>query len=75
MVSKTERARRLWQAGDKLGALKLAKTWRIMEPEQRKAITRACSALCSPGFYRSLGDDPEKLIEEGFLALGKVLQQ
>lgn len=36
---------------------------------EAEAITRASSAILSPGFYRSLGQDPDEIINKGRAAL------
>lgn len=58
----------LMRAGDMDAALRMASKFAELG-KQREAITRAASALLSPGFYESLGQDPAALVRAGHEAL------
>lgn len=53
------------QAGDRLGALRIASQLRGCPPE----VSRAWQATSRPDFYRQLGQDPAALIEAGIESL------
>ncbi len=54
--------------GDSRAALKLAASFSQLG-QQKVAITRAWNAITSPAFYREIGRNPDKLIEQGLEAI------
>lgn len=58
----------LMRAGDWPRAIKFAAQFQDLG-RHRGAILTASSALLSPDFYRSMGKDPEALVEAGARAL------
>ena len=56
------------QAGEWEAAIKLAAKFPRLG-KHKKEITRAASAMLSPKTYRSMGKDPNMLVQHGILAL------
>lgn len=59
-----------WEAGDRLGALRIAAKFHDLGDHQEQ-ITRGWAAHTHPDFYRSLGDDPDALVQAGYTALAE----
>jgi hypothetical protein len=68
MEKKIDILRRLMDAGDWDGAIKMASKFPRLG-EHEKPIRQASSAMLSPGLYRGMGKDPFALIESGKQAL------
>lgn len=68
MPTKLDAMKKLWNAGDHRGALKLAASWHRLG-EHRNAIKGGWAAKWNPGFYRQLGKDPVVMYEAGLAAL------
>ncbi len=68
IVTKTAQVIAAMQAGDHRTALKIAAKFRMLG-EHRNAIQRGWAAVSNPAFYRSLGDDPERLVQVGLVAI------
>lgn len=65
-MSKTELVRNYVQKEDWKSALREAKDFRIgVSKEQRSVMARAYECIVHPDFYRSIGKDLAKCIEEG----------
>lgn len=67
-IKKVEVLAGMMNAGDCLGALRLAASWPKLG-EQEKAIRQGWAAESNPGFYRQIDKDPNALIAEGIAAL------
>lgn len=66
MKKKSEMVRELVAAGEYRKALSIAKGFKIgFTKEEQSKMTRAHECIAHPGFYRQLGIDEEKAIEEG----------
>lgn len=68
MQTKLSQIKTAFEAGDLRGALRIAAKFYDLG-DQQDAIKKAHEAYSHADFYRQLGKDPEKLIEEGRLAL------
>lgn len=68
METKLSKLKKLFEAGDHIGALRIAAKFPQLG-EQKVAITRAWAAVQNPGFYRQLDMDPEVVIQIGINAL------
>jgi len=67
LVTKTDQARALYLSGDRRSALRMAKDFRLgLSVEQRKLLSRGYECLVRPDFYKSLGYDPKRCVEEGY---------
>ena len=68
MNTKIDQVRELWNAGDKVAALRIvAKFPRL--GDEKKAIEQAWAAHSNPTFYRQIGHCPETLLEKGLDAI------
>jgi hypothetical protein len=66
METKTAQAARLFKSGDRKAALAIAKTWKLgLTKEERGALSLAYECMVHPDFYRQIGTDIPKAIEEG----------
>lgn len=70
VMKKIDRIRALIQQQDWNAALRIAARFPRLGNE-RKAITRAASALLSPAFYDSIGVDVDDVLRQGKEALVK----
>lgn len=68
METKLSVLRKLMDAGDWRGALKMAATFPRLGDE-KAAITRGWEAFARPEFCRQLRKDPDALIADGMAAL------
>ena len=66
--TKIAKLRRLWAAGDRRGALRIAARFPSLGPD-KEAITRGWAALQAPSFYTQLGYDPGALVTVAFASL------
>lgn len=66
MVKKTDIVREALRMGDFKKALKIAKGFRInITKEERDKMSRAYECIVHPDFYKQIGADISKTIEEG----------
>lgn len=66
MKKKTELAIEAFLQGDIKKALQIAKTFRIgLTKQDRDALVRGYECMVHPEFYKMLGKDPEREIENG----------
>jgi len=71
LISKTDKIRAAWAAGDRLGALRIAARFFDRSADTR-SFKRGLDAHNHPDFYRQLGKDPERIIAE---ALGNLVSR
>lgn len=64
-VAKLAQVKACWEAGDKLGALRIASKFFDRSPETL-AFKRGWDAHSNPDFYRQIGKDPAALVAEAF---------
>jgi hypothetical protein len=62
MICKTDQIRAAWDAGDKIGALRIAARF-FDRSTDTVTFKRGMSAHNNPGFYRQLGKDPGQLTQ------------
>lgn len=73
-MSKSEFVRTCIKTGKMKEALREAKDFRIgVSREQRSAMARAYECIVHPDFYRSIGKDIQRCIDEGITILTEVL--
>jgi hypothetical protein len=70
MNCKTDQIRAAWNAGDQIGALRIAGRFFDRSIETR-TFKRGMGAHNHPGFYRQLGKDPERLTTVALELLAK----
>jgi hypothetical protein len=70
MNCKSDEIRAAWQAGDRIGALRIAARF-FDRSVDTLAFKRCMSAHNNPGFYRQLGKDPEQIVRDALGALAK----
>jgi hypothetical protein len=68
METKLSQLKARWATGDMLGALRIAARFPKLGSE-KDVISRAWEASQRPSFYRQIGRDPERLVEEGLDAM------
>lgn len=68
--TKLGKLKTMWSSGDFAGAIKLAASFPRLGDE-KEPITRAWAAMQNPEFYRSIGQDPDSLFEEGKAAIAR----
>jgi hypothetical protein len=61
MISKSDKIRAAWAAGDHIGALRIAGRF-FDRSDATKVFKRGMDAHNNPEFYRQLGKDPEQLL-------------
>lgn len=66
---KIAQLRGAWEAGDKIGALRIAARFPNLGTE-RDAILTAWGAHINPCFYKQMGRDPKSLVDKGLAAMG-----
>jgi hypothetical protein len=65
-MKKTDQVREAVRSGEWKKALKIAKDFRIgVNEESRAAMTRAYECMLYPDFYRQIGTNIDKAIENG----------
>jgi len=72
-VTKLSRLTDAWNAGDLIGALRIAARFPRLGVEA-DAIRRGWDAYQNPRFYRSIGRDPEALVADAIAAVGRRYQ-
>ena len=72
MISKTDKIRSAWAAGDRTGALRIAARF-FDRSEATKAFKRGMDAHNNPHFYRQLGKNPDLLVAAALELLAKKL--
>lgn len=66
MIKKTDMVKEAVKAGEWKKALNIAKDFRIgISKEQREVMVRAYECMVHPNFYKQIGVDIPKAIEEG----------
>lgn len=73
-VNDLEEAARLLKSGVEWGALKIASRLKCLGG-RRDAIQKAWSSLQNPDFYRSIGQDPARLLVDGVRALEELIEE
>lgn len=73
-INDLEEAARLLKSGVEWGALKIASRLKCLGG-RRDAIQKAWSSLQNPDFYRSIGQDPAKLLADGVRALEELIEE
>ena len=71
-LSKTDKVRAAWAAGDRIGALRIAARF-FDRSEATKKFKRGMDAHNHPQFYRQLGKNPELLVADALELLEKRL--
>lgn len=74
METKTAKAARLFRSGEFVAALRIVKGFRHLG-EHKLTIQRGWDAHANPRFARSLGKDPEALVEQARIAMDEFLPQ
>lgn len=73
MEKKSDMVRRLVAQGDYKKALSIAKGFKLgFTKEQQSTMTRAHECMVHPGFYKQLGIDEAKAIQDGIDLLKRV---
>jgi hypothetical protein len=67
---KVDQIRAAWEAGDQIGALRIAARF-FDRSTDTKTFKRGMDAYNNPDFYRQLGKDPELLMAAAFELLAK----
>ena len=70
MNCKSDQIRAAWQAGDRIGALRIAARF-FDRSANSKTFKRGMDAYNNPGFYRQLGKDPEQIVRDALDVLAK----
>ena len=70
VISKTDKIRAAWTAGDQISALRIAARF-IDRSDATKSFKRGMDAYNNPGFYRQLGKDPDQIIADALSVLVK----
>jgi len=70
VLSKTDKIRAAWAAGDRIGALRIAARF-FDRSSATKTFKRGMDAYNNPQFYRQLGRDPEVLVATALELLGR----
>jgi len=70
MNCKSDQIRAAWQAGDRIGALRIAARF-FDRSANTKTFKRGMDAYNNPGFYRQLGKDPEQIVRDALDGLAK----
>ena len=71
---KAQEVKRLAAAGNYQAALRGAKDFHIgVTKDQRSVMARAYEAIVHPRFYRQIGVDTEKAIQEGIAVLKAIV--
>lgn len=75
IVKKTELARKMFNEGDFLGALRICRNFRLgLTKEERRVMQIAYESLTgNASFYQSLGIDTAQAIEQSKLIVKKVI--
>jgi hypothetical protein len=61
MISKSDRIRAAWAAGDRISALRIAARF-VDRSVETKVFKRGMDAYNNPSFYRQLGKDLDRII-------------
>lgn len=72
MQKKTDKVRALVKAGDYRAALSISSKFRILAPDDKKALVLAHECHHSPQFYSQLGFNPEELKQRGVETLKRL---
>lgn len=73
MYTKSQQVRDLFAAGDHIGALRIAKDFKLgLSPEDRKTLKRGFECNHNPEFYRSLGRDPKKELADALILCSQL---
>jgi len=67
--SKNQIVKELVWAGEYMGALSIAHKFKILKPEDKKALEQCYGAHKNPDFYRQLGLNIQHLKDEGVRVL------
>jgi hypothetical protein len=68
VISKCDRIRAAWAAGDRISPLRIAARF-FDRSIETKAFKRGMAAYNNPDFYRQLGKDPDRIVAEALDAL------
>jgi len=61
VISKTEKIRAAWAAGERIAALRIAAPF-FDRSNDTKTFKRGMDAYNNPDFYRQLGKDPDEIV-------------
>jgi len=70
VVSKTDKIRAAWAAGDQISALRIAARF-FDRSDDTKTFKRAIAAHNNPDFYRPIGKDPEQITSSALELLAR----
>jgi hypothetical protein len=70
MNCKSDQIRAAWNAGDRIGALRIAARFFDCSTDTR-TFKHGMDAFNNPNFYRKLGKDPEQLVGDALDVLAK----
>jgi hypothetical protein len=70
MNCKTDKIRTAWAAGDRIGALRIAARF-FDRSDETKIFKRGMDAHNHPEFYRQLGREPTKIVEDALEVLAR----
>jgi hypothetical protein len=70
VVSKSDRIRAAWAAGDRISALRIAARF-FYRSVETKLFKRGMDAYYNPDFYRQLGKDPDCIVAQAIQALAQ----
>jgi hypothetical protein len=73
MNCKIDQIRAAWQAGDRIGALRIAARF-FDRSVDTVTFKRGMNAYNNPGFHRQLGKDPEQLTQAALELLARKLK-
>lgn len=72
MIKKTDKVRALVAQGQYQAALSIASKFRLLKPDDKKALVLAHECHHSADFYRQIGFDPDKLKQKGIETLNRL---
>jgi hypothetical protein len=72
VISKSDKIRVAWAAGDHIAALLIAARF-FDRSDATKTFKRGMDAHNNPDFYRQLGNDPDRLVATALELLAKKL--
>jgi hypothetical protein len=70
MISKTDKIRTAWAAGDRIGALRIAAQF-FDRSDKTKIFRRGMDAHNHSEFYRQLGREPRQIVANALEALAR----
>jgi len=74
METKTAKAAKLFRDGEFIASLRIVKSFRHLG-DHKQTIQRGWDAHTNPRFARSIGKDPEALVEQARVAMDEFLPQ